>query len=169
MSAPAAAAPARRAGFVSRLTAFIVDAILLAVALRGTGWFLLGAQHAWRDLVRPIDISRIVIASAPFVTAAYDVVLWRLYGQTPGKWLMGIKVVPVHGGRMTTMRALARFGGYILSALPFYAGFLWMLGPSRRGWHDRLAGTQVVYVPRQPQLSGGEGEISATLPEPTGA
>jgi uncharacterized RDD family membrane protein YckC len=173
MSAPAAAAPApaqaRRAGFVSRLAAFVVDAILLAVALRGVFWFLFGAQHAWRGFARQLNVSRIVFASVPFVTAAYDVVLWRLYGQTLGKWLMGIKVVPVHGGRMSTMRALARFAGYVLSAIPCYAGFLWMLGPSRRGWHDRLARTEVVYVARQPQLAGGEGGISGRLPEPSGA
>jgi uncharacterized RDD family membrane protein YckC len=38
--------------------------------------------------------------------------------------------------------------GYLLSALPFYLGFLWILGPERRGFHDRLAGTEVIYARR---------------------
>jgi uncharacterized RDD family membrane protein YckC len=34
-----------------------------------------------------------------------------------------------------------------LSALPLFAGFLWVLiDDERRGWHDRFAGTQVVYA-----------------------
>jgi uncharacterized RDD family membrane protein YckC len=39
----------------------------------------------------------------------------------------------------------------VVSALPCYLGFLWILGPQRRGWHDRLAGTEVVYVARKRQ------------------
>jgi uncharacterized RDD family membrane protein YckC len=161
MSASIAATAARRAGFVSRLAAFLIDAVLLATALRGTAWFLLAAQHALRGFARhQLNIAAIMFAIVPFVSAAFDVVFWRLYGQTPGKWLMGIKIVQVDGGAMTTRNALIRFIGYLLSALPFYAGFLWILGPQRRGWHDRLAGTEVVYTARRPRLQ---------FPEPLGS
>jgi len=102
-----------------------------------------------------------VLASVPFVSAAFHVTFWRLYGQTPGKWLMGIKVVSLGGGPITVARALVRFVGYLVSALPFYAGFLWMLGPSRRGWHDRLARTEVVYAPRRRQIGEELRVISA--------
>jgi uncharacterized RDD family membrane protein YckC len=161
MSSSIAGTAARRAGFVSRLAAFLIDAVLLATALRGTAWFLLAAQHGLRGFARQqLNIAAIMFAIVPFVSAAFDVVFWRLYGQTPGKWLMGIKVVRADGGPMLTRTALVRFIGYLLSALPFYAGFLWILGPERRGWHDRLAGTEVVYTPRRPQLQ---------LPEPVGS
>ena len=156
-----AATAARRAGFVSRLAAFLIDAVLLAIGLRGTTWFLLATQHALRGFARhQLNIAAILFTIVPFVSAAFDVAFWRLYGQTPGKWLMGIKVVRADGGPMTTRTALVRFIGYLLSALPFYAGFLWILGPERRGWHDRLAGTEVVYTHRRPRLQ---------LPEPLGS
>jgi uncharacterized RDD family membrane protein YckC len=164
LNAPIAAAPARRAGAVSRLAAFLVDAVLLGIVLRGTSWTLLATQHAFRSFARPVNVAAIIFAAVPFVAAAYNVVFWRLYGQTPGKWLMGIKVVPLAGGGMRTRDALVRFFGYLVSALPFYLGFLWILGPARQGWHDRLAGTQVVYTPRRPETRidkyiGGLAEV----------
>jgi uncharacterized RDD family membrane protein YckC len=156
-----APAPARRAGFVSRLAAFAVDAVLLAVVMRGAGWIFIAAQHALGGFARRVNVQALLFASVPFVSAAVDVVLWRLYGQTPGKWLMGIKAVRVGGGPVTVPRALVRFIGYLVSALPFYAGFLWVLGPSRRAWHDRLAGTEVVYAPRPPHLvEDGSGIVA---------
>jgi len=149
MTSPAAATLAARAGFVSRLAAFLVDAALVTLALRVAGWILSIGQHALRGFWRPFNVPAYVLASAPFFSAAFNVVFWRLYGQTPGKWLMGIRVVSLGGGRVTVAHALVRFIGYLASALPFYAGFLWMLGPSRRGWHDHLARTEVVYTGRR--------------------
>jgi uncharacterized RDD family membrane protein YckC len=162
-----ASAPARRAGFVSRLAAFVVDAALLAIVMRGGGWIFIAAQHALGGFARHVNVQALLFASVPFVSGAVDVVLWRLYGQTPGKWLMGIKVVRVGGGPVTVPRALIRFVGYLVSALPLYAGFLWVLGPSRRAWHDRLAGTEVVYAPRPPRLAGNESGVAPQL-QPTG-
>jgi hypothetical protein len=40
--------------------------------------------------------------------------------------------------------------GYLVSALPFYLGFLSVLGRRRLSWHDRFAHTEVVYVPGPP-------------------
>jgi uncharacterized RDD family membrane protein YckC len=142
---------ARRAGFMSRLAAFAVDAIILAVVLRGTGWFLVATGKALRGLghhlLDPIALTCTVL---PLLAAIYLVFFWRSSGQTPGKWLMGLKVVRVGGGPVSLGRAALRFCGYLLSALPFYAGFLWILGPDRRAWHDRIAGTEVVYVRPRP-------------------
>jgi uncharacterized RDD family membrane protein YckC len=42
---------------------------------------------------------------------------------------------------------LRRYVGYYLSALALYAGYWWVLIDNRRqGWHDKLAGTIVVYA-----------------------
>jgi len=137
-----------RAGFVSRLAAFVVDALLLALSLRITQWILDGIAHNLGRLALPIDLSAVVLAVWPFVIAGYLVTFWTTLGQTPGKWLLGLRVVSVGGGRLRVGQALLRVAGYILSALPCYLGFVWMLGPDRRAWHDRLAGTEVVYVPK---------------------
>jgi uncharacterized RDD family membrane protein YckC len=143
-------ATARRAGFMTRLTAFAIDLVIVALALRGTSWFLVTTGKALRGLHHWIDPIAIAGTVLPLLVAAYAVAFWRIFGQTPGKWLMGLKVVRVGGGPVSLGRAALRFIGYLLSAVPFYAGFLWVLGPDRRGWHDRIAGTEVVYVRGRP-------------------
>ena len=135
-----------RAGLVSRTGAFAVDAVILAVSLRLTAWILTGTAHALRRFAPPVDLGALVLASTPLVVAIYLVTFWTVLGQTPGKWLLGVKVVAKGGGPVGLRRSLVRLVGYVLSALPCYLGFLWVLGPQRRGWHDRLADTEVVYV-----------------------
>jgi uncharacterized RDD family membrane protein YckC len=135
-----------RAGFVTRLAALIADTVILTFGLRGTVSLLLVLRHALRRFAPPFSLGEMVIVSAPAIACLYHIVFWSLRGQTPGKWLLGIKVVALGGGKVGLGRSLLRFVGYLLSALPFYAGFLWILGPQRRGFHDRLAGTEVVYA-----------------------
>ena len=124
------------------------DAIILWVALRGTESFLLLAQHALRRFAPPLSLGNLLIVCAPVIISLYNIVFWWLRGQTPGKWLLGLRVVALGGGKVTLGQAVARFAGYLLSALPFYLGFLWILGSERRGFHDRLARTEVVYTRR---------------------
>jgi uncharacterized RDD family membrane protein YckC len=152
MSEPEPAAPAdveqERAGAVSRLAAFLIDAIIVAIGLRTTGWLLRAVPRLIGRFAPPVDLKEVLLALVPFLVGAYLVGFWTVFGQTPGKWLLGVKVVPARGGRMTFRRSLVRLVGYLLSALPLYLGFLWMLGPRRRGWHDLLARTEVRYVRR---------------------
>jgi uncharacterized RDD family membrane protein YckC len=143
-----ARARGERAGFVTRLAALTADAILLWVALRGTASLLLLTEHALRRFAPPFSLGELLVVCAPLFVCLYNVVFWRLRGQTPGKWLLGLRVVALGGGKIGLGRALIRFVGYPLSALPFYLGFLWILGPERRGFHDRLARTEVVYTRR---------------------
>jgi uncharacterized RDD family membrane protein YckC len=153
MSAPPPDALSPRAGFVTRFAAGIADAVILFVLFRGTIWLLHASANMLRGFAPPIDLATLVIVSAPFLVALYNVAFWRLRGQTPGKWLQGIRVAPLGGGKLRLGRALLRLVGYLFSALPFYLGFLWILGPQRRGFHDRLAGTEVVYA-RAPVVAG---------------
>lgn len=123
------------AGFVSRMLAYGVDIAVISVILVATGWLV----NTTRQLLRisePIlsEPFRIVLAAAyvSLFVAGYYTIFWTLNGQTPGKLLLGVRVVPLEGGRLPFKRALLRFFGYILSALPLYAGFLWILIDNRR-------------------------------------
>ncbi len=139
---------AERAGFVTRLAALTADALILWGALRGTVSLLQLAEHALRRFAPPFSLGKVLLVCAPVIASLYNVVFWWLRGQTPGKWLLGLRVVALGGGKVGLGRAVIRFVGYLLSALPFYLGFLWILGSERRGFHDRLAGTEVVYTRR---------------------
>jgi uncharacterized RDD family membrane protein YckC len=142
----AAALEGRRAGFVTRGAALFVDTVIVTSSLRTTAWVLEVLARALRGMAPPADLAATVLALSPLFVVAYCLAFWCTIGQTPGKWLMGIKVVGSDGGRVTVTRALLRVFGYLVSALPFYLGFLWVLGPRRLSWHDRFAHTEVVYV-----------------------
>ncbi|MGH7506876.1 MAG: RDD family protein, partial [Longimicrobiales bacterium] len=73
--------------------------------------------------------------------------LWR--GQTPGKWLMGVRVIRLDGQPIGWWRAFERFGGYAASLSTGLLGFLQILWDrNRQGLHDKAADTVVVRVQR---------------------
>ena len=159
MTASLAATAGRRAGFITRLAAFVADVFIFGVGIRGAIWLLDLNNRVFRRFAPPVDLGKLLLLVAPLIIALYLVVFWRLRGQTPGKWLLGIRVVALGGGPVGVGRALARVLGYVLSALPLDLGFLWILGRQRRGFHDHLANTEVVYVQRKPR-----GKADTSLP-----
>ena len=69
-----------------------------------------------------------------------------LKGQTPGKMLVGIKVVDGQGNVPGLGRAALReIVGKPISTIPFFLGFLWIgLDRRKRGWHDKIARTSLL-------------------------
>lgn len=154
------------AGFVSRLVAFVIDLAILTIVLIVLGWtiniildfFGLTPSAAsfeapdltFRDYIRN-TIGIILVISVPFLTFCiwfiYFVGSWALMGQTIGKQLLGLKVVSIDGTPVSLKQGIVRYFGYWISAIPLFAGYLWvLLDDERRGWHDRLSHTCVIYV-----------------------
>jgi len=133
---------------VSRGGAFVTDIVLIAVVGHGIAQFALFLRQALPRMGPKVPFAALLLAGAPLLFAAYHVVFWLLRGATPGQWLFGLEVVSLRGGRLRVRQVLARVAGYIVSALPFYLGFLWVLLPPRLAWHDLLAGTAVVHRAR---------------------
>jgi uncharacterized RDD family membrane protein YckC len=67
-------------------------------------------------------------------------------GQTPGKRVMGIRVIDFRtGGALGYGKALLRWVGRIVSTIACLLGYLWMLwDKERQTWHDKIAETVVV-------------------------
>jgi uncharacterized RDD family membrane protein YckC len=88
----------------------------------------------------------------------YFAVGWGLCGATPGKWLLGLRIVD-HRERcpIGLSRALLRLVAYAVSSATLCWGHLLVLvRRDRRALHDLLAGTRVVR--RQPgKMASGEG------------
>ena len=136
------------AGFASRAVALITDGVVFGASQALITWTTvqvatLLARPSFGDRLTPW----VVTVGATVLAIAYSVVSWSWFGKTPGKALLGLAVVTDDGGRPGFLRSLARFGGYLLSAIPLGAGFLWILvDDDRRAWHDHLAGTWVVHA-----------------------
>jgi uncharacterized RDD family membrane protein YckC len=68
-------------------------------------------------------------------------------GQTPGKKLMGIKVIRTDGKHLSYTKSLLRWFGYFLSFSVFFLGFVWIIfDRKKQGWHDKLVDSKVVII-----------------------
>jgi uncharacterized RDD family membrane protein YckC len=81
--------------------------------------------------------------------ALYAAVMWQLKGTTIGGSIVGLKLVRTDGKPIDWATAIARALGCLLSLAIGGLGFLWILFDSdRQAWHDKIAGTAVVKVPK---------------------
>jgi uncharacterized RDD family membrane protein YckC len=129
------AATLPRAGFGIRTAALLIDVILCGMVLLlipfvhfGCGVFLL-------------------------ILAAYGAVMWELRGTTVGGSICHLKVVRLDDRPLdwtcTIVRALSCFLSLVVVGL----GFLWVaFDDEKQSWHDKIAGTVVVQVPKSVAL-----------------
>ncbi len=92
-----------------------------------------------------------VIGPALFVPIAvtYFVAMWAWKGTTIGGLVLGHKIVRTDGRPVTFAVALVRSLTSLFSALIVFLGFLWAgWDREKQTWHDKIAGTVVVKMPR---------------------
>ena len=125
------AAVGPRAGFWQRFGAALLDAILTGVVIGILTGILKGAGYAIGFLL---------------VIAYYAYFEGGPSGQTVGKRVLGIRVIDFDtGGPIGFGRGVIRYLSRILSSIPLYLGYFWMLWDGQKQtWHDKLANTVVV-------------------------
>lgn len=85
--------------------------------------------------------------------AFYQIGMWAWKGTTIGGIVMGIKGVRVDGAPMDFSVALVRHLASYLSGCAAFLGFFWAgWDPEKQSWHDKIAGTLVVRVPKSQAL-----------------
>jgi uncharacterized RDD family membrane protein YckC len=150
----------RAAGLLRRAAAVVVDlALLLPVCgLFGLTLCLLFKQPIPRLAELSPDLliaalldgnaaSEALLALSGILFFLYFFVFHAARGQTPGKKLLGLRVIDAYGARPGLLRTLLRTASYLLSLLPCSLGFLWIgFDRERRALHDWVAGTYVVRV-----------------------
>lgn len=119
-----------RATFLDRLAAFVLDCILVAIANglldmhRNDGFFF-------------------------FLLLTYHIAFWAWRGTTLGGIICSLRVTRTDGADLRFVDAVVRGLSSIFSIAALGIGCLWMLqDPERQMWHDKIAGTLVVKVPR---------------------
>ena len=152
------------AGFWRRLGAFVIDLFVLGAAasfLTPFHWFGFGNFF---DLTTFIDFP---ILALPFVAIAnpisamfsgvYFVALWAWHGQTLGMTITAIKLIRTDGADVDTGHSITRLLGLVVAALPLFLGLLWIVFDERnQGWHDKIASTYVVKIPRLLDVENAE-------------
>ncbi|HET7694969.1 MAG TPA: RDD family protein [Vicinamibacterales bacterium] len=130
-SGPAGLVVLPRAAFLERLAAFALDVVLVAI------------------LVDLFDFGRNWEQKAMLVALAYHVGFWTWKGTTLGGIICQLRLVKTDGAVLRFADSLIRGLTGIFSLAVAGLGFFWILrDPDRQAWHDRVAGTYVVKVPR---------------------
>ena len=163
------------AGVATRAVALAADVAIAHVIVFAGGAILALVGSLVGD-VRLDSLARVLAAAAWLaVVGTYFVLFWSTAGQTPGMRLMGLRVTTSDGTHPGVSRSVVRLLGLGLAIVPLFAGFLPVLVDlRRRGLHDFLAGTVVLYddgdplelqmVPATPP-----GHWTAPLPPTPGA
>jgi uncharacterized RDD family membrane protein YckC len=94
-----------------------------------------------------IENIAIQMLSSLFFASVYILPFWFKWAATPGKIVMGMKIVRQDSlEKPSKVQLLIRFLSYPLSLLPPGIGFVWVIFNKRkRSWHDYIAGTVVIY------------------------
>ena len=149
----------RPAGFISRFAAWFVDQLVLVVAFAVMGMTVQLVFTFSGQSLPALSGEKIsgLLGTAWFaflVSAIYMALFWYLFGSTLGQLLFGLRVVRADGSQFLSFwQVVVRVIGFYVSMLVFFLGFLWILiDPGRRGWHDMLARTKVMYTFEAPSL-----------------
>jgi uncharacterized RDD family membrane protein YckC len=119
------------ADFFTRLVAIIIDAIII------------GIPSMILFLILPVALYYVLSVG---IGLAYFVYFWSSTGQTPGKMVMGLKVVSSESGQILTYQEAAiRYVCTLVSGIPLGLGYFWAIwDPKHDTWHDKLAKTKVI-------------------------
>lgn len=131
----------RYGGFWRRFVAYMADGVIVSVLFVPVGLaFVLDPRGI---------VWVILIVVAGLAAAAYFPFFWARSGSTPAMAALGLRVVRADDGRgISGWRALGRYLGMGLAAIPLYIGLIWAaFEPRKRGWHDLIARTVVVRTP----------------------
>jgi len=81
--------------------------------------------------------------------AGYGAVMWKLRGATVGGIIFDLRVVRLDGRAVDWETAIVRALGCFLSLAVAGLGFIWIaFDGAHQAWHDKIAGTVVVRVPK---------------------
>lgn len=123
-----------RATFLDRLAALAVDLILVGIM---TSVLVSSRRHLNDEPFYPIMLF------------AYCLLFWAWQGTTLGGIICNLRIVRADGKRVEFVDAFVRALGAVLSVAAFGIGFLWILrDPMQQAWHDKIASTVVVKVPK---------------------
>jgi uncharacterized RDD family membrane protein YckC len=116
-----------RAGFWERMGAAFLDMVIVGVVA--------GLTH-----VAPLGL---------LIAVVYFAGMWAWKQTTIGGIVIGLKVVRIDGRPFTFVTAIVRALAAIFSVIVLFFGFIWIgWDVEKQGWHDKIAGTVVVKLPR---------------------
>jgi uncharacterized RDD family membrane protein YckC len=144
----------RYAGFWIRFAAFMIDSVILDILLLILFlplFAIVGGTAAFTDLSAqgPMVLLAIFAFYLLFflIVFAYQIYFVSKRGGTPGKLILGLRIIRVDGSMLSKGQAAGRYLCYIIDGMILYIGFI-MAGfdEEKRALHDRICDTRVIYA-----------------------
>jgi uncharacterized RDD family membrane protein YckC len=153
------------AGFWIRFLAFLIDSLLVCMIIIPLLLSFYGRQYfAWIgpyiEGLTTLSIDLLLQAQTMAAQRQDDgdfifnlilpaiavITFWKYKSATPGKIILGMKIVDAkNGGQPSMSQCAVRYLGYFVSSIPLFLGMIWVgLDARKQGWHDKLAGTVVI-------------------------
>jgi uncharacterized RDD family membrane protein YckC len=131
-----------KASFWERMGAAFLDIVVVGI--------ITGIAHG------PLGFLLAFVSGPPvffIVALAYFAGLWAWKGTTVGGIVLKLQVVRCDGQPVTFVVALVRALAAAFSVIVLFLGFLWIAWDrDKQGWHDKIAGTIVIRLPRSMPL-----------------
>jgi uncharacterized RDD family membrane protein YckC len=147
------------ASFRRRAAAFVLDILIMSLLfmvlvgslmllLLKVGWVQPTDKFAFALNINPHSVAWVNWYSVAWAVLYFGLATYFGRGRTPGKALLGIRVVSLAHERLSLWQALERGLGYGASMLEFGFGFIqYFIHPNKQTVHDRIVGTIVVRDP----------------------
>jgi uncharacterized RDD family membrane protein YckC len=152
------------APFWRRAAAFVLDILIMSLLfavvvgslmllLIQLGWVQPSNKFTFALNINPHSVGWVNWYSVAWVVIYFSLATYFGNGRTPGKALLGIRVLSLTHARISLWHSLERALGYGASMLEFGFGFIqYFIHPNRRTVHDRIAETIVVREPRRKRI-----------------
>jgi len=148
----------KHAGFWIRFFAILIDSVILMIPMSIIFGFTVSVNP-----LAAVSINQLM----NLIIIVGTVLLWIKWGgRTPGKKIMGIRILKSDYSELDTKTAIIRYFSYILSTITFGIGYLMVgLRKDKRGLHDLIAGTVVVYDKQDIKENNYQSEVKEDFPE----
>ncbi len=130
-------------GFWIRFLADGLDGFILGLGAQAVNLFITLPKAM--QSYNPFSIFSVSYSLNFLINITYYVFFNGKYGATPGKMLIGAKIVNTDGSPISYTKAFARFFAEMLSALIFLIGYIMAaFDGQKRALHDRICSTLVI-------------------------
>ena len=133
-------------GFWIRFVADMIDAFLLGILFQFVNMFItIPTFETMTDPFSVLSIFSLSISIKFLMNISYYVFFNGKYGATPGKMVIGAKIVNTDGSPISYTKAFARFFAEMLSAFILLVGYIMAaFDGQKRALHDRICNTLVI-------------------------
>lgn len=127
------------ASFGKRVAADLIDGLIIGLFSYAITFIMLGTYGSFQagKAISILSTSGIFIYWAIWESSSFQA--------SPGKMLMGLKVIGYKGKKLDALQACGRNAAKFLSIASVFGGIVAILfHPNRKAWHDSLSGSEVI-------------------------